>query len=135
MFKKSRSEAVRRERDGLVSHILLHEGDLPGARMTVTWVDVAPGSRQRVHSHAPEQVYVVVKGRGKMKVGDEERVVEAGDLIHIPPDTLHGIENPSDEVLTYVSAATPTVDWEAFYDTGPLRARSTWKESVQTDER
>ena len=135
MFKKSRSEAERRERDGLVSHILLQEGDLPGARMTVTWVDVAPGSRQRAHSHAPEQVYVVVRGRGKMRIGDEERWVEAGDLIFIPPEAVHGIENPSDEVLTYVSAATPNVDWEAFYNAGPLRAEDGLEERVSKDER
>ena len=135
MFKMSRSGAARRERDGLVSHILLHKGDLPGARMTVTWVDVAPGSGQRLHSHAAEQVYVIVRGLGKMRVGDEERWVEAGDLIFIPPEVVHGIENSSDEVLSYVSAATPTVDWEAFYDTGPLRAEDRSKESVSTDER
>jgi mannose-6-phosphate isomerase-like protein (cupin superfamily) len=133
LFKKSGSEAVRRERDGLVSHILLHEGDLPGARMTVTWVDVAPGSRQRVHSHAPEQVYVLV--RGKMRVGDEERRVEAGDPIFIPPEAIHGIKNSSNEVLTYISAATPTVDWGAFYDEGSQRAEDLPKESVSTDER
>ena len=123
MFRRNRSEAPRRERDGLVSRILLHDGDLPGARLTVTWVDVDPGSGQRPHSHAPEQVYVIVRGRGRMKVGDEELLVVEGDLIYIPPDALHGIENLADEVLTYVSAATPAVDWEAFYDTGPLRAR------------
>ena len=123
MFKRSRSEAVRRERDGLVSRILLHGGDSPETRLTVTWVEVAPGSGQRPHSHAPEQVYVIVRGRGKMKVGGEEQAVVEGDLIHIPSGILHGIENASDEVLTYVSAATPTVDWEAFYDTGPLRVR------------
>ncbi len=122
MFKRSRSEAPRRERDGLVSRALLGGRDLLETRMTVTWVEVAPGSGQRPHSHAPEQVYVIVGGRGKMKVGSEERVVMEGDLIHIPPDTVHGIENPSDEVLTYVSAATPAVDWEAFYETGPPRA-------------
>ena len=122
MFKRSRSEAPRREWDGLVSRALLGGRDLPETRMTVTWVEVAPGSGQRPHSHAPEQVYVIVRGRGKIKVGSEERVVMEGDLIHIPPDTVHGIENPSDEVLTYVSAATPAVDWEGFYETGPPRA-------------
>jgi mannose-6-phosphate isomerase-like protein (cupin superfamily) len=121
VFKRNRSEAPRRERDGLVSRILLHAGDLPETRLTVTWVDVDPGSGQRSHCHAPEQVYVVVRGRGKMKVGDEERVVAEGDLIYIPPGTLHGIENLSDEILTYVSAATRAVDWEAFYDADPLR--------------
>jgi mannose-6-phosphate isomerase-like protein (cupin superfamily) len=123
VFRRRRSEAPRRERDGLVSRNLLHAGDLAETRLTVTWVDVAPGSGQRPHGHAPEQVYVIVKGRGRMRVGDEELVVGEGDLIHIPPETLHGIENLADEVLTYVSAATPTIDWEAFYDEGPLRAR------------
>lgn len=123
VFRRKRSEALRRERDGLVSHVLWHAGDLPETRLTVTWVDVAPGSGQRLHGHAPEQVYVIVRGRGRMKVGDEEQVVGEGDLIHIPPESIHGIENLADEVLTYVSAATPTIDWEAFYDEGPLRAR------------
>jgi mannose-6-phosphate isomerase-like protein (cupin superfamily) len=124
MFKRNRTEAPRQERDGLVSHILLHAGDVPETQLTITWVDVAPGSGQRSHSHAPEQVYVVVRGRGRMRVDDEERFVAEGGLVYIPPDTLHGIENLSNEVLTYVSAATPTVDWEAFYDTGPQRART-----------
>ena len=124
MFKRNRSEAPRRERDGLVSHLLLNAGDLPETRLTVTWVDVGPGSGQRAHSHAPEQVYVVVRGRGKMKVGDEERLVVEGDLIYVPPHTLHGIENLSDDVLAYVSAATPAVDWEAFYDAGPPGSRT-----------
>jgi len=121
VFRRKMSEALRRERGGLVSRILLHDGDPPETRLTVTWVEVAPGSGQRPHDHALEQVYVIVRGR--MKVGDEEQVVGEGDLINIPPETTHGIENLADEVLTYVSAATQTIDWEAFYDEGPLRAR------------
>jgi quercetin dioxygenase-like cupin family protein len=107
LFKRNRLEALRRERDGLVSRILLHEGDVSDARLTVTWVDVAPGSGQRAHSHAPEQVNVVVRGRGRMRVGDEERLVVEGDLSFIPPDAVHGIENASDEVLTYTSRRPP----------------------------
>ena len=112
LFKRNISEAPRREKDGLVSHILLHKGDVPVARLTVTWVDVAPGSGQRPHEHAPEQVYVVARSRGRMRVGDEERAVDEGDVIFIPPGVVHGIENASEEVLTYVSAATPALDWE-----------------------
>jgi quercetin dioxygenase-like cupin family protein len=117
-------EALRRGRDGLVSRFLLHEGAVSDARMTVTWVDVAPGSGQRAHSHAPEQIYVVVKGWGTMWAGGEERLVVEGDVVFIPPNTVHGIENASDENLTHVSAATATVDWRAFYDEGPLRQRT-----------
>lgn len=123
MFAQNKTEAPRRERDGLVSHILLEEGDILGGELTVTFVDVVPGSAQRPHSHTPEQVYVVVEGRGYMQVGDEERLLERGDLVYIPSNTTHGIRNTSDQMLTYVSAATPNVNWQAFYDTGPLRGR------------
>ena len=124
MFTRNKSQASRRERDGLVSHILLEKGDVPGGELTVTWVDVAPGSAQISHKHVPEQVYVVVRGRGLMRVGDEERPAAEGDLVYIPSNMAHNIENISDQVLTYVSAATPNMNWQAFYDTGPQRARS-----------
>ena len=123
MFKRNRTEAPRRERDGLVSHILLHAGDLPETQLTVTWVDVAPGSGQCPHSHAPEQ-----------GIKDEERFVAEGDLVYIPSDALHGIENLSDEILTHVSVATATVDWETFYDTGPQRAVPGQEMSVRADK-
>lgn len=124
MFVRGKDEASWRGRDGLVSRVLLQRGDVAGGGLTVTWVDVAPGSAQRVHDHAPEQVYVLVAGRGLMRVGDEEREAAAGDLVYIPSGEPHGIKNVSGEVLTYVSAATPAQDVEAAYDTGQLRERS-----------
>lgn len=123
MFVRSRAEAPRRERDGLVSHVLLQDGDVEDGDLTVTWVDVAPGSRQRLHDHDSEQVYVLVAGRGLMRVGAEEREVAAGDLVRVPSGAAHGIRNVSGEVLTYVSAATPAESVEAAYDTGQLRER------------
>jgi mannose-6-phosphate isomerase-like protein (cupin superfamily) len=122
MYTRNKEEGPRRERSGLVSHILLQRGDLPEASLTATWVEVTPGSRQRPHDHASEQVYVITAGRGRMLVGEEEREVSAGDLVYIPSGAVHGIENASEKVLTYVSAATPALDAEAGYDTGQLRS-------------
>jgi mannose-6-phosphate isomerase-like protein (cupin superfamily) len=121
---RSRAGSPRRERDGLVSSILLQEGDVAGVGITATWVEVAAGSRQRLHDHPSEQVYVIVEGRGKMTVGDEERSVGAGDLVYIPSGARHGIENAADSGtrLVYVSAATPALDAGAAYDTGQLRS-------------
>ena len=124
MFRRNKTESPRRERDGLVSHVLLEGGDVTEGNLTVTWVDVAPGSAQLPHSHAPEQVYVVVEGRGSIRVGDEERPVESGDLVYIPSGQVHSIRNTTEgRVLAYVSAATPSMDRQAFYDTGPLHER------------
>jgi mannose-6-phosphate isomerase-like protein (cupin superfamily) len=122
MIVHNKERCPRRERSGLVSRILLQQGDLPDLRLTATWVDVAPGSRQRLHNHPSEQVYVITAGRGTMAVGDERQEVAGGDLVYVPPNIIHGIENSSKEVLTYISAATPAMDAEAAYDTGQLRS-------------
>jgi mannose-6-phosphate isomerase-like protein (cupin superfamily) len=103
MFRSSLARAPSRERERLRSHLLLQKGDAD-AEMTVTWVDVEPGGRQRPHSHDPQQVYVIVAGRGRMQVGDEEMEVGAGELVLIPSGVEHGIVNVGDERLTYVSA-------------------------------
>ena len=120
MYVKDLSGATKREVDGLVSYILLEEGDAPGGELSVTWVDVEPGGEQKPHSHGPQQIYVITRGTGRMKVGDTERDVGAGHLVFIPPDTEHGIVNTGDETLTYISAATPAFPVTDLYDTGPL---------------
>ncbi|MDF9746341.1 cupin domain-containing protein [Natrinema salsiterrestre] len=115
---KSDVPALSRD-DGLVSHILHSRRDAAGTDLTITWVDVEPGARQLRHEHDPEQVYVIVAGEGVMTVGDDERAVEAGDLVHIPANTEHGLENTGDTTLEYVSAATPAFperDVDEFYD-------------------
>jgi mannose-6-phosphate isomerase-like protein (cupin superfamily) len=110
------SEAAVEERGRLRSHFLLDAGDLGSRNLTVTWVDVPPGGEQRAHSHPDsEQVYVIVRGSGTMRVaGDTERVAE-GDLVFIPPAAEHGIENDGSEPLVYISAASPPVSMEELY--------------------
>jgi mannose-6-phosphate isomerase-like protein (cupin superfamily) len=111
------SEAAVEERGRLRSHFLLDAGDLGSRNLTVTWVDVPPGAEQRVHSHPDtEQVYVIVRGAGRMRVaGDAEQVGE-GDLIFIPPGAEHGIVNDGSETLVYVSAASPPVSMAELYN-------------------
>ena len=43
MFVKRMSDAPWREREGLVSRIMLEESDVSDGTLTVTWVEVAPG--------------------------------------------------------------------------------------------
>ncbi len=122
MYTRSKVESPKRERDGLVSHALLQRGDLPDAGFTATWVDVTPGARQRLHDHPSEQVYMITAGRGRMLVGEEERETGSGEVIYVPPGAVYGIENVSEEVLTYILAAMPALDVEAAHDHGQLRS-------------
>ena len=112
------NSAPTRELDGLVSHILLETGDVAAGNLSVTWVDVEPGKRQPPHTHPPQQVYVIIRGSGRMRVGEEAREVAKGSMVFIPPGAEHGIENTGEETLTYVSAATPAFTVTDMYDTG-----------------
>jgi mannose-6-phosphate isomerase-like protein (cupin superfamily) len=110
------SEAQVEERGRLRSHFLMDAGDLGSRNLSVTWVDVPPGGEQRAHSHEEsEQVYVIVRGRGRMQVAGDVEEVGEGDLVFIPPATDHGIVNDGDEPLAYVSAASPPVSMEELY--------------------
>jgi mannose-6-phosphate isomerase-like protein (cupin superfamily) len=107
------------ERGRLRSHFLMDAGDLGSRNLTVTWVDVPPGAEQRAHSHEEaEQVYVIVRGRGRMQVAGEVQEVGEGDLVFIPPATRHGITNDGAETLVYVSAAAPPVSLAELYGDG-----------------
>lgn len=120
MQVRGKNDAPRLSRgDGLVCRIMHSERSDPETELTVTWVDVKEGGRQKLHSHDPEQVYIVVRGEAVMTVDDEEREVRAGDLIHVPPNAEHAIKNTGDGTLEYISAATPAFDMsdvEEFYD-------------------
>jgi mannose-6-phosphate isomerase-like protein (cupin superfamily) len=91
-------------------------GDLGSRNLTVTWVDVPPGAEQRPHTHGDsEQVYVIVRGRGRMLVAGDVEEVREGDLVFIPPAAEHGIVNDGSETLVYISAASPPVSMEELY--------------------
>jgi mannose-6-phosphate isomerase-like protein (cupin superfamily) len=128
MFKKNRGEVRQREYHGLRSHIFLQQGDLPQTNLSITWVDVPPGTGQMLHRHAPEQVYIIIEGTGRMRVGEAEAKVVKGDLIYIPPAVVHAIQNRSSEMLSYISAATPPFDIAAYYDL-PADAEKASKDS------
>jgi mannose-6-phosphate isomerase-like protein (cupin superfamily) len=107
-------ESPVNRRGGQESFLLLTDGQFGSANFSITWVDCAPGSRQQDHVHdANEQVYIILRGSGLMRVGAEEREVGPGTLIFIPPGTAHSILNTSAEVLTYVSATAPPFDLDS----------------------
>jgi mannose-6-phosphate isomerase-like protein (cupin superfamily) len=111
------SETEVEERGRLRSHFLLDAGDLGSRNLSVTWVDVPPGAEQRSHSHEDsEQVYVIVRGTGRMEVAGDVEQVSEGDLVFIPPATDHGIVNDGQDTLVYVSAAAPPVSMEELYE-------------------
>ena len=61
--------------------------------------EVAVGGEVFPHSHPTHEFYFVMTGSGTMIVGDEERPVAPGDLVYIPPDTVHSLRPTGDEAI------------------------------------
>jgi mannose-6-phosphate isomerase-like protein (cupin superfamily) len=111
MLVQTLEESPRNHRGGQVSYLLLTGGQFGSENLAITWVEGDPGSEQPLHAHpANEQVYVIARGRGIMKVGGEEHEVVAGTLVFIPPGTSHAIRNTGDEPLVFISATAPPFD-------------------------
>jgi len=99
------------ERSGQSSYLLLAAGQFTSRNLAITWVDCPPGSSQPKHQHdVQEQIYVIIRGRGLMTVGDEVQELTEGTLVFVPPATPHTIRNASNEPMSYVSATSPPFD-------------------------
>jgi len=94
----------------LSSYMLIGRGNTPTQNISIQISDIPVNSQQPSHKHEPEQCYYVIKGKGLIKIEDEEKIVGPGDAIYIPSNKEHGIKNIGNEVLEYLTANTPTFD-------------------------
>jgi quercetin dioxygenase-like cupin family protein len=62
---------------------------LSGEKMMMVLNITLPGHTVPLHSHPHEQIGMVYGGKAKLRIGDEERVVEKGDFYCIPANVPH----------------------------------------------
>ena len=80
---------------------------ITGERMQLIWARFEPGGEYETHSHRHEQFSFILQGRMRLRVGDQERIVTAGDIWHAPPNVVHGGEILGDEPVIFVDCFTP----------------------------
>jgi uncharacterized cupin superfamily protein len=87
-------------------------GPLLGAKDLGYSYDVVPPGKRSCpfHSHrGEEEMFLILKGNGTLRYGDESRKIRAGDVICCPtggPETAHQIINDSEAELAYLSVST-----------------------------
>jgi quercetin dioxygenase-like cupin family protein len=75
-----------------------------GARASGSSVlEVEPGCRLPRHTDSAEETIVVLAGRARVEVGDEEGDVPAGALALVPQDVPHEVRNAGDETLRFLA--------------------------------
>jgi quercetin dioxygenase-like cupin family protein len=90
-----------------------YTGEELGAGVCVILVEMEPGGQVRLHRHPYEEVFVVQAGEATFRLGDEERVVRAPDVVVAPAGVAHGFANNGSKVLRQVDIhVSPSFDTE-----------------------
>jgi len=80
-----------------------HYDDESACMEVIRFVSLAhlkPGLRYEAHAHDDhEEIYYIIKGKGKILIDGEERSIRDGDCIYIGVNSMHQIINDSDEII------------------------------------
>ena len=81
-----------------------------GEKLGCSLYEVPPGRRAwpRHYHLANEEAIYILRGSGRLRIGDEEVMVSEGDYVSLPvgEETAHQILNTSDELLRYLCFST-----------------------------
>jgi mannose-6-phosphate isomerase-like protein (cupin superfamily) len=74
---------------------------------SITYVSLAklqPTLSYEKHDHQDhEELYYIINGNGKIKIGDEVARFRDGDIIYIPEKTGHSITNDGNEMVEFLA--------------------------------
>ena len=90
--------------EGLETSILT---GLHGEKMMMVLNVTLPGHTVPLHSHPHEQIGMVYRGKAKLRIGNEERVVKKGDFYRIPANVPHSDTTIGDEPFVMLDIFYP----------------------------
>lgn len=80
---------------------------------SIAYLSIKPGGRYYLHHHDTfAELYVILEGRGKVKLGDEWHNVKKDSVVCIPRGTVHTIENASADPLVFLTLSSPAFNIE-----------------------
>lgn len=108
-------EIVRRERresfvtvDGSSIRELAGTPSGNASNQSLAEAVVPPGGQTVAHFHRrTEEIYLFTRGRGQMRLGEEERPVRAGDCVVIPPGVTHQLWAEQRQPLVLLCCCAP----------------------------
>ena len=74
------------------------------------FVGEIPPGRAPEHNHTYDEVVYLLAGEGMLHLGDESRPIRAGSCIHLPPLTVHCVENTGEGWMRVLGVFHPAGD-------------------------
>jgi mannose-6-phosphate isomerase-like protein (cupin superfamily) len=72
--------------------------------------EAVPHLKGTPHRHDSAQIAYVLKGKLRMTIAGEERVLSPGEFAYVPANALHGIESLDEDVLVLDIFSPPRAD-------------------------
>lgn len=108
-------------RDGSTIREILAHRNSAIRHQSLAEATIGPGQVTEAHYHPmAEEIYYILVGRGEVFVGEERRVVSAGDGVAIPPGTPHQIRNIGDTDMVFLCCCAPAYEHQDTVIVPPL---------------
>lgn len=89
-------------------HWLSKPGLTDAEQLVLCRVYMPPGEGHQFHRHpALEEIIYVLRGTAEQWVGEERRLLTAGEMAHIPKDLIHATYNGGDDTLEFLAILSP----------------------------
>ena len=93
--------AERAHQDTILASDVLPQG--MEAPFRHAWGYLNEAGTMELHAHPALEVYFFFKGDGFVIVGDERQAVSCGDVVEIPRNVMHTVQNETDEPLLWAA--------------------------------
>lgn len=103
IIKMDQVEGSKNKR-GVVAKKILKNDDVQIMNLILEPGDVVPE-----HSVPVNVFFYIVEGKGSLQIGDEEKVVEARDIIPCPPNKKMRLEADQGEKFVVLNVKTPSL--------------------------
>jgi len=81
--------------------------------------EMSPGRKMRIHKHlVNDELIFIHKGEGTLTLDEELIKVKTGDVVYVPRNVWHGLDNTGTENLSMVFQYTPAGFEEYFIENG-----------------
>ena len=97
--------------EGLQWKLLIDSTVNMTSELSVGILKINPNDSLSLHHHSPKEIYIIKKGKGLLLKPDQNESLKIGDIIFIPENSLHGVQNiGKTSLLLYW--IFPTDSWE-----------------------
>ena len=103
IIKMAEVEGKKNKRGVIAKQLIRHDNTM------VMNLVLEPGDIVPEHSVPVDVFFYIVKGKGTLKIGDEEAVVEATDIITCPPNTKMSLNADQGEEFVVLNVKTPSI--------------------------